>query len=254
MKDPTAVSRPSMGLHNMEYIPGHPGNSDSQPISYTSQDSVIVFKDSAYTVSVNDIDFQESIGPSGIGPLAFLDVQLSHTADLTGLDPDADSAHVYFRVKIESGDNVPINEIGDYDPKYTPIDFRVNDSVRMLNHLTNYYAYDDGTAEYGIGLNQPGTEVAYLFNMVTPDPDTIVAIDLYFPRFGDESSQSIQLLILNDLSDDASSILYQETIPVLRSEQNRFIRHTLITNTTGVQGSFYIGWSQTVAATIAAGL
>ncbi len=169
-------------------------------------------------------------------------------------DVAADSFKVNLNLNVFTKDNVlPVNN-GDYDSvKYSPVDFRVNDKTKAEFIVSTYYAYDDGTAEYGIGLNQPGAQVAYLFDMRTPDPDTIVAVDIYFPRFGDETSQIIQLRILSDLTDKEQSILYEGNITVDRSESNTFRRYVLSTNTVGVQGSFYIGWKQSSAANIPVG-
>jgi hypothetical protein len=169
-------------------------------------------------------------------------------------DANADSFKIKLKLSLATKDNVLPANNGDYDSaKYKSIDFRLNDTTRAEFVLSRYYAYDDGSAEYGIGLNQPGAQVAYLFNMKTPQPDTIVAVDFYFPRFGDESSQIILLRILSDLTDTQQSILYEENISVDRSQQNKFRRHKLIRNTVGVQGSFYIGWKQSSAGTIPIG-
>jgi len=89
--------------------------------------------------------------------------------------------------------------------------------------------------------------------MKTPDPDTVVAVDFYFPRFGDESSKIILLRILSHLTDNEQSVLYEENISVDRSELNKFKRHKLTRNTVGVQGSFYVGWKQSSAGTIPIG-
>jgi hypothetical protein len=169
-------------------------------------------------------------------------------------DVNADSFKIKLKLSLATKDNVLPGNNGDYDSaKYKPVDFRVNDTTRAEFVLSRYYAYDDGSAEYGIGLNQPGAQVAYLFDMKTPQPDTIVAVDFYFPRFGDESSQIILLRILSDLTDTQQSILYEENISVDRSELNKFKRHRLTRNTVGVQGSFYIGWKQSSAGTIPIG-
>ena len=169
-------------------------------------------------------------------------------------DPAADSFKIKVKLSLSTKDNVLPANNGDYDSaKYSPIDFRVNDTTRADFSLSRYYAYDDGSAEYGIGLNQPGAQVAYLFEMKTPEVDTIVAVDFYFPRFGDESSQIILLRILSDLTDSQQSVLYEENISVDRSEQNKFRHHILTRNTVVVQGSFYIGWKQSSAGNIPIG-
>ncbi len=123
---------------------------------------------------------------------------------------------------INSGDNiidrVPPRDSGDYTPNYIPIDFRVNDTTRATYVLANYYAYDDGSAEFGAGLNQPAAEVAYLFKMITNKPDTIVAIDLYFPDFGDQSSQTIVIHVRKDTSNTGGIVPGYDCITALGPE------------------------------------
>lgn len=255
-KNTSSITHPSVGLHNLEYLPGNGHNLDVQPINYDSRDSIVVFKDSTSTATVNQLDQTATIG-NPLQPLEFRTFSLGQLPSRSSIDSLADSVYVHLKLKINSGDFVsptPSDPDGDYDSvKYYPIDFRVNDYIESINILSNFYAYDDGTAEYGIGLNQPGAQVTYRFDMQTPDPDTVVAVDFYFPHFGDESSQIIKLRILKDTTDSQQSILYEENISVIRSEQNKFIRHQLDRNTVGVQGSFYLGWYQSSAAVIPIG-
>ena len=114
--------------------------------------------------------------------------------------------------------------------------------------------YDDGTAEYGAGLNQPGAQLAYQFDMQTDQRDTIVAVDIYFPRFGDDSNQVIQFQILRSLTNSPSDIIYQQSFPIQRNSQNKFWRIALIDQPAPVLGKFYIGWKQNSSAVIAVGL
>jgi hypothetical protein len=142
--------------------------------------------------------------------------------------------------------------IGDYDPKYAPIDFRLNDTTRSEYWLSSYYAYDDGTAEYGAALNQPGAQVAHEFNLVGVLDGYINSLQLFFPRFGDETSQVIELRIWNDLQEQGTSLLYQEVIQLQRSEQNAFWKKKL-TKSVKVGQRFYVGWKQSSSSVIAIG-
>ncbi|MEQ9415122.1 MAG: T9SS type A sorting domain-containing protein [Cyclobacteriaceae bacterium] len=119
--------------------------------------------------------------------------------------------------------------------------------------LDNYYAYDDGTAEYGASLNQPGALLAYLFNMNTLMRDTIVAIDFYFPEFGEDIGQSIEVQILRDLSGDPSSFLHKQTASVVRGTKNKFWRLGL-ERLVGVKDQFYVGWKQSTSTALPIGL
>jgi len=171
----------------------------------------------------------------------------------------ADSVKFTITAGINSGDNIlKANGVGDYTLNFSPIDFRVNDTTQTTYTMANYYAYDDGSAEFGAGLNQPGSELAYYFTMITHKPDTIVAVDMYFPDFGDESSQDITLIIRQDsMVNDTiypGHILYSEIVSLQRSALNNFWRHILNVNTIGVRDTFFLGWQQTSSAVIALGL
>ena len=156
----------------------------------------------------------------------------------------------------DTGDNkVKTPTEGDYDFNvFNPIEFRTNDSISASYVLSDFYAYDDGGAEYGAGLNQPGAQLAYQFDMKTDQSDTIVAVDIYFPRFGDESNQVIQFQIQRELTGSPSDVIYSQSFPIKRNTQNTFWRIQLLDQPVGVKGKFFIGWKQNSSAVIAVGL
>jgi hypothetical protein len=191
-----------------------------------------------------------SVAYNEIKTVTFTDFPDPNQFDLT-----ADSINIRLMVQFQTKDDTLVSENGDYDfDVFNPIAFSINDSISSYSILSNYYSYDDGEAEYGAGLNQPGAQLAYRFDMKTTEPDTIVAVDIYFPRFGDESNQIIQFHILKDLTDKPSDILYQGNIPIQRNSLNKFWRIPLGEEPQGVKGKFYIGWKQLSSATIAVGL
>ena len=89
--------------------------------------------------------------------------------------------------------------------------------------------------------------------MKTIKPDTIVSLDLYFPNFGENIDQSIQIQILKDLTGDPGSFLHLETVKVQRSSHNNFWRFKL-SRFIGVKDQFYIGWKQSASSVLAIGL
>lgn len=231
-----------------DQIPAKP-----QPISFSSDIKVISYQNEI--ASTNDISLDNNIGNISIAHGQFLGLTLQELLEPTTLNEDADSIFFELKISVDTQDNIPKPLASwDYDPAvYSPIDFRSNDTTYTSFALSNYYAYDDGEAEYGAGLNKAGAQVAYRFDMLTDESDTIVAVDLYFPRFGDESSQSIQLQIHKNLSDAASDLLYTGTIPIQRNSFNQFWRFKLPEPIT-VRDFFHIGWRQTTSAIIAIGL
>lgn len=146
---------------------------------------------------------------------------------------------------------------GDYDTiVYKGINFLSNDRTYSETILSNYYAYDDGVAEYGANITGAGTQLAYQFDMSTNKEDTIVAVDLFFPKFGDETNQNIQLHVLGALTGNQSDYLFQKVIPVERSNRNdkTIFKRVDIPGGVVVKNSFYVGWKLTSAAEIPIGL
>ena len=246
LKDPAAnLTQPSFTIYNLRV-------DNNQPLNYFSYDSILTYKDESLSYSSHVLDNAETIGNSLPG-LERRTVQMSTIPSISNFDNSADSIKIRLKLGLTTKDNVLPADAGDYDPfQYSPINFRLNDTTRAEFVLSNYYAYDDGAGEYGAGLNQPGAQLAYLFQMKTDEPDTLIGVDMYFPKFGDETSQVIQLLVFGDNSGFPGSILYSEDVTLQRSGQDKFWKHAF-TNEVGVIGSFYLGWKQSSAAVIALG-
>ncbi len=246
------LSQPSISITNLrqDQVAGN-----GQPVSYSSEAIITMVKGTdTPVVLTTPLDINVNIGSE----LTFNQnrvVTLQTIPDPLTFDATADSIHIKLTVGFDTGDDkIKTPTEGDYDfDVFNPITFKNNDSLSATYLLSNFYAYDDGKAEYGAGLNQPGAQLAYEFTMRTDASDTLVAVDIYFPRFGDESSQIIQFKILKDLTNSVSDILFQGSIPIQRNTQNKFWRIPLV-EPIGVKDKFYIGWEQTSSAIIAVGL
>jgi hypothetical protein len=92
--------------------------------------------------------------------------------------------------------------------------------------------------------------------MSTIPEDTIIAVDLFFPKFGDETNQNIQLHILGALTGNQSDYLFQKVIPVERSNRNdkTIFKRVDIPGGVVVKNTFYLGRTLTSAAEIPIGL
>jgi hypothetical protein len=245
--------QPSVTINNLrqDQVAGN-----GQPVSFSSAAKIDMIKEEQAPIVLNPIlDVNLNIG----NELVFNQqrvVTLQTLPDPTTFDSTADSIHIKLKVAFDTGDDkIKTPTEGDYDFNvFNPIAFKTNDSISASYILSDFYAYDDGKAEYGAGLNQPGAQLAYRFDMKTDEPDTIVAVDMYFPRFGDDSNQIIQFQILKDITNNVFDILYQGNFPIQRNTQNRFWRIPIADLPPGVKGKFYIGWKQTSSAVIAVGL
>lgn len=179
--------------------------------------------------------------------------------NLSSFSQEKDSLNIKLDFYLNAGDQdikrlVGSTIQGDWDTTvYKGLLFKRNDTLSTNYILSNYYAYDDGSAEYGAKINGIGTQLAYQFDMKTTKSDTVVAFDVYFPRFGDDSNQSIQLLVLNALTGNESDYELRQPVSITRNNRNKFWRVKLSTPV-AVKNKFYIGWKLLSNATIPVGL
>jgi len=172
----------------------------------------------------------------------------------TTLIKEQDSLYVETEFFITSGDNFLIENIQSGDTTFsTNVDFRVNDTTRAIYALHDYYAYDDGEAEFGVEVNQSGGKVAYQF--VSPKKDLLTHVDVYFPPIiRNQSAIPFQLMIWKSLEDS----LGQEV--VLREQQSQTVSGDLnqlvsieLSSPVVVSDTFYIGYEQQGDSFIAIG-
>ncbi len=241
------IKKPSLVLYNMRA-----GN--LQPFDYSTDARITTKTGTQITKATIPLDVKQDPGAIMTGQ-QFLTLTLNTTPPASAFSPLADSIGVKFRYGMSTKDNVPVGPLsGDYDPaKYSPIDFRTNDTVRTNYVLSTYYAYDDGGAEYGAGLNAAGSFLAFKYKLKSNKLEKLTYVDIYFPQFGDFSNQSVQLQVRSDLSDKAESILLNQNIVVTRTTQNKFTRYALQKDIP-VSGEFYVGWKQINTANIPVGL
>ncbi|HRI79375.1 MAG TPA: hypothetical protein PLR06_07560, partial [Cyclobacteriaceae bacterium] len=249
VQDPSGnLKQPSLNLYNLR-----PGN--LQPFDYNTSAEFTTKVGTTITKSTVPLDVAQDPGSLLIG-LQYLNLTLNKIPPVSAFNVLADSIGIKLKFKMSTKDNVlkPPADNGDYDPaQYSPIDFRVNDFVEKKYTLASYYAYDDGSAEYGARLNAAGSYLAFKFPMKFSLQDTLIAVDIYFPEFGDNTLQSLRLQVRSDLTDATSSILYEQIIQVNRNTQNRFYRYKL-DKFVGITNILYIGWKQLTTVSIPVGL
>ncbi len=133
-----------------------------------------------------------------------------------------------------------------------------NDEYSRQFKFSNYFAYDDGTAEGGYGLdygslpNGPGY-AAIKFN--APKADTLRGISVFFNRsVADITNKSFSLMIWKSISEppantDDNDVLFKRVeIPsaFYSDSINGFVDIVLDTAVALDAGDFYIGWQQNI--------
>jgi hypothetical protein len=137
-------------------------------------------------------------------------------------------------------------------------DYKWNDTVVRNQVFTNYYAYDDGTAEAGYGLSgegSAGASLAYRFR--TYKEDTLRAIKMYFNRTSDNSSQAYFYIAVwdnDEITDLPGNLIYSKAgfKPEYPGELNEFYTYDLDTQLV-VSDIFYVGWIQTTTTLLNVG-
>ncbi len=170
------------------------------------------------------------------------------TADIPAgvLSPSTNPLNIQAEFIVSTGDNTS---------QIPPIDLRRNDTIRSITVLDNYYAYDDGSAEYGAGVNQRFGQVAVRFEVNESDILTDVLIHItQLER--NLIGQTFNLVIWKSIGLPKDSILYKVNVPIRYAEErNGFLSIDSILKEVNslaqfepvnIEGVFYIGWEQTV--------
>jgi hypothetical protein len=165
---------------------------------------------------------------------------------------NADSVDVTLKVRINSGDLTDKQK-----DKLAPLDLTVNDTVSTTFHLRDYYAYDDGIAEYTAGLIQAGSILAYKFEELYggDEPDTLIGFDVYLPSYAATKNQTVNFYVFADRDQDGAPDSVLRTIPrsIERKGINEF-QKIRFTPAVLVSHNFFVGWQQPAAGKVSVGL
>ncbi|MCS6795880.1 MAG: T9SS type A sorting domain-containing protein, partial [Raineya sp.] len=147
------------------------------------------------------------------------------------------------KLKLETKLTINVNDGNTVIP---PIDFRNNDTIRQVTILDNYYAYDDGEAEYVAGVNQRLGKIAVRY--VIPQEAQLSDIDICFvPFVKDLSNQSFVLSVWKKIGGRSQELLFQKAFPVkYPNKPNGFVRFNIDTfRTLIVKDTIFVGIQQT---------
>lgn len=135
-----------------------------------------------------------------------------------------------------------------YSLRTAPDFLAANDTVRRVHRFWNHFAYDDGTAETGYGLNTIGGSVAYKFYVARPD--TLRGVWMQFTQAADNAALELFNLKVWAFIGEGSftgneSVLTQQDLqrPRYADSIGQFVYYPLDTPVV-VRDSFYVGWQQ----------
>lgn len=154
-----------------------------------------------------------------------------------------------FSYKTEDVDSAGVFEAA-YDVRFNPgpleEDFiRSNDTVIGKTVLDNYYAYDDGSAEAGYGVEaQSSPDGLFAFMAVEyniPFSDTLGGVQLYFfPQTNDITKQTFELTVWSSLSPPTVIFTKQVLSKPIYTEDNAFLTY-FFDSSIVVGQKFYVG-------------
>jgi len=128
----------------------------------------------------------------------------------------------------------------------TPADiYTNNDTVNSYQVFGSYYAYDDGTAEVGYGVQGIGSKLAHEFNI--RKNDTLKSFQIYFnPITNDLSAESFRLKVWSSLNPEVE--IYSQPAALFTnltySNTNEFLNYDLDAPLYLTAGTYYFGWEK----------
>ena len=137
------------------------------------------------------------------------------------------------------------------------INYTLNNTISGITILDNFFAYDDGTAEYAIGLNQKFGLLAYRF--LLSKPDTLEQIAMNIIKMGKISAnQSINICVWKSLpknpnSTEAAKLLFKKNYLLDYSKNVDGFVVFKLDQMVALSDSFYVGYQQISDDVIALG-
>ena len=118
-----------------------------------------------------------------------------------------------------------------------------NDTLTARQELYNYYAYDDGTAEIGYGLQGQGAELAYRFDLLMPD--TLRAVQMRFVHVDyDISMHLFNIMLWKTLTPETGETFLSFSQHAYYEDSINEFHTYILENPVPVSDSIYIGWHQ----------
>lgn len=142
-----------------------------------------------------------------------------------------DSLHLISKFFIATTDTIP------------GVNLKTNDTITGRTVLSDYFAYDDGSAEYGVQVNQKLGRVAIQY--VLAKPDTIGGVRMSMVSFNkDISGQGFTIQLYNNKGGKPDQMIAQRSVAVrYSSARNGFIDYAFAVPV-AVPDTFYVGWLQ----------
>jgi hypothetical protein len=141
--------------------------------------------------------------------------------------------------------------------KTDAFDPKGNDTIVYYQVFKDYFAFDDGTAEEGYGINGLGSRNAMAaYKFVSFIPDTLRAVRICFnDSYLDANKRAFDLMVWDNNNGIPGNVLYtREEVMVAQGDAiNGFYTYTLPEGIM-VNSTFFVGWKQRSETFLNAGL
>ena len=132
-------------------------------------------------------------------------------------------------------------------------DLSRNDSISAVTRLEDYYAFDDGSAEYGVQVTQKLGRAAVKFTMAKSD--FIGGVRLAVVPFGtDVTGQSFVIQLYDDNNGVPGTLLKQQAVAVKYPDSRNGFLDCKFDRSVLVPETFYVGWLQLNELPVSIGL
>lgn len=139
---------------------------------------------------------------------------------------------------ITSGDGLLYEVVAGDTTFFANVNYELNDTVRTSFPLLDFFAYDNGSADYAAGINQRSGQLAVEYT--TPEEVYLKGISINFTN-PKQANQAVDIHVWKDL--DKAPIFTREDLIAVKEAGQEFLYYSLDTNLK-VDGDFYIGFTQ----------
>lgn len=139
---------------------------------------------------------------------------------------------------ISSGDRFLFQVINGDSVIFRNVDLRVNDTVKTIVPIRDFFAYDDGLVDYSAGINQRNGMLANRFEV--SEPAYVKGISINFTNFNQFNS-IVDLMIWNNLSNQP---VYTKEIFIPEKDNLNDFAYFELEENVRVDDTFFVGFMQ----------
>ena len=160
----------------------------------------------------------------------------------------AKPTEVIFEMALITGDGLLTEVNGSDTIRYAQVDFRSNDRVSSTFAIRDYFAYDQGVADYTAGINQRSGQLAVEYT--TPEPVFLKGMSIDFSN-ARQVNQVLDLVVWSALD---KKPLYSKEVVIPAKKPGQEIHYFPLEEAIPVSGTFFVGFTQFTTEFLQVGL